>query len=76
MITVASENSYDPVMLNGVLQRNELQLCVVINKITEAIGPSLYQKQTLLFGLSFKEGTERCSSFVFDKAVQGATRSG
>jgi UDPglucose 6-dehydrogenase len=57
LITVASENSYDPVMFNGVLQRNEMQLRVVINKITEAIGSSLYKKRISLLGLSFKEGT-------------------
>jgi UDPglucose 6-dehydrogenase len=57
LITVAAENSYDPVMFNGVLQRNELQLRAVINKITNAVGPSLYQKRIALLGLAFKEGT-------------------
>ncbi|HJP28036.1 MAG TPA: nucleotide sugar dehydrogenase, partial [Dehalococcoidia bacterium] len=41
LMTVAGENSYDPVMLTGVLQRNELQLREVMNKITAAVGPSL-----------------------------------
>jgi len=57
LITVAGENSYDPVMFNGVLQRNELQLREVMNKITAAIGPSLYKKRIALLGLAFKEGT-------------------
>ncbi len=57
LITVAGENSYDAVMFNGVLQRNELQLREVMNKITAAIGPSLYQKRIALLGLAFKEGT-------------------
>ena len=57
LITVAAENSYDPVMFNGVLQRNELQLRAVMNKITDAVGPSLYQKRIALLGLAFKEGT-------------------
>jgi UDPglucose 6-dehydrogenase len=57
LITVAGENSYDPVMFNGVLQRNELQLREVMNKITEAVGSSLYQKRVALLGLAFKEGT-------------------
>jgi len=57
LITVAGENSYDPVMFNGVLQRNELQLRVVMNKITDAVGPSLYKKRIALLGLAFKEGT-------------------
>ncbi len=57
LITVARENYYDPVMFNGVLQRNELQLREVINKITAAVGPSLYQKRIALLGLAFKEGT-------------------
>jgi len=57
LITVAGENSYDPVMFNGVLQRNELQLRVVMNKITDAVGSSLYQKRIALLGLAFKEGT-------------------
>ena len=57
LITVAGENSYDPVLFNGVLQRNELQLREVMNKITGAIGPSLYQKRIVLLGLAFKEGT-------------------
>ena len=57
LITVAGENSYDPVMFNGVLQRNELQLREVMNKITAAVGPSLYQKRIALLGLAFKEGT-------------------
>lgn len=57
LITVARENSYDPVMFNGVLQRNELQLRVVMNKIVDAMGPSLYQKRIALLGLAFKEGT-------------------
>jgi len=57
LITVAGENSYDPVMFNGVLQRNELQLREVINKITAAVGSSLYQKRIALLGLAFKEGT-------------------
>jgi UDPglucose 6-dehydrogenase len=57
LITVAGENSYDPVLFNGVLQRNELQLREVMNKITSAIGPSLYKKRIALLGLAFKEGT-------------------
>jgi UDPglucose 6-dehydrogenase len=57
LITVAGENSYDPVLFNGVLQRNELQLREVMNKIIGAIGPSLYQKRIALLGLAFKEGT-------------------
>jgi len=57
LITVAGENSYDAVLFNGVLQRNELQLREVMNKITGAIGPSLYQKRIALLGLAFKEGT-------------------
>jgi len=57
LITVAGENSYDAVMFNGVLQRNELQLREVMNKIVAAIGPTLYQKRIALLGLAFKEGT-------------------
>ncbi|MBN4064887.1 UDP-glucose/GDP-mannose dehydrogenase family protein [Dehalococcoides mccartyi] len=57
LITVAGENSYDPVMFNGVLQRNELQLREVMNKITSAVGSSLYKKRIALLGLAFKEGT-------------------
>jgi UDPglucose 6-dehydrogenase len=57
LITVAGENSYDPVLFNGVLQRNELQLREVMNKITGAVGSSLYQKRIALLGLAFKEGT-------------------
>lgn len=57
LITVAGENSYDPVMFNGVLQRNELQLREVLNKITGTVGSSLYQKRIALLGLAFKEGT-------------------
>jgi UDPglucose 6-dehydrogenase len=57
LITVAGDNSYDPVLLNGVLQRNELQLREVMNKITAAVGSSLYRKRVALLGLSFKEGT-------------------
>lgn len=57
LITVARENFYDPVMFNGVLHRNELQLREVINKITGAVSPSLYQKRVALLGLAFKEGT-------------------
>ena len=57
LITVAGENSYEPVLFNGVLQRNELQLRVVMNKITSALGSSLYQKRVALLGLAFKEGT-------------------
>jgi UDPglucose 6-dehydrogenase len=57
LITVAGENSYDPVLFNGVLQRNDLQLREVINKITAAVGSSLYQKRIALLGLAFKEGT-------------------
>ena len=57
LITVAGENSYDPVLFNGVLQRNELQLREVMNKITAAVGSSLYRKRIALLGLAFKEGT-------------------
>jgi len=57
LITVAGENSYEAVMLNGVLNRNELQLREMVNKITLAVGPSLYRKRIALLGLSFKEGT-------------------
>ena len=57
LITVAGENSYDPVLFNGVMQRNELQLREVLNKISGAIGPSLYRKRIALLGLAFKEGT-------------------
>jgi UDPglucose 6-dehydrogenase len=57
LITVAGENSYDPVMFSGVLQRNELQLREVMNKIMASSGPSLYRKRVTLLGLAFKEGT-------------------
>jgi UDPglucose 6-dehydrogenase len=57
LITVAGENSYDPVLFNAVLQRNDLQLREVVNKITAAVGPSLYKKRIALLGLAFKEGT-------------------
>lgn len=57
LITLADQNSYDSVLFNGVLQRNELQLRVVMNKITAALGTSLYQKRIALLGLAFKEGT-------------------
>lgn len=57
LITVSGENSYEPVMFNGVLQRNELQLREVMKKITGAIGSSLYRKRIALLGLAFKEGT-------------------
>ena len=57
LITVAGEKSYDPVMFNGVMRRNELQLRDVVNKITAAVGSSLYKRRIALLGLSFKEGT-------------------
>jgi UDPglucose 6-dehydrogenase len=57
LITVAGDNSYDPVLFNGVLQRNELQLRAVLNKITAAVGSNIYKKRIALLGLAFKEGT-------------------
>ena len=57
LITLADENSYDPVLFNGVLRRNELQLREVMNKITRALDSNLYQKRVALLGLAFKEGT-------------------
>lgn len=57
LITIAGENSYDPVMFEGVLQRNELQLREVMNKIVKALDSSLYGKRIALLGLAFKEGT-------------------
>ena len=57
LITIAGENSFDPVMFEGVLQRNELQLREVTNKITSALGSGLYKKKIALLGLAFKEGT-------------------
>ena len=57
LITIARENSYDSVMLEGVLQRNELQLREVLNKIVKALESSLYGKRIALLGLAFKEGT-------------------
>ena len=44
-------------MFEGVLQRNELQLREVMNKIIGALGSSLYGKRIALLGLAFKEGT-------------------
>lgn len=57
LIRIADENSYDSVMLAGVLKRNDLQLREVMNKITGALGPNLYKKRITLLGLAFKEGT-------------------
>jgi UDPglucose 6-dehydrogenase len=57
LITLAGENSYDPVLFNGVLRRNELQLTEVMNKITSLLGTNLYQKRIAILGLAFKEGT-------------------
>jgi UDPglucose 6-dehydrogenase len=57
LIYLAGEHSYEPVLFNGVLQRNELQLRVVMNKITSALDSSLYKKRIALLGLAFKEGT-------------------
>lgn len=57
LITIAGENSYETVMFDGVLQRNELQLREVMNKIVKALKSSLYGKRIALLGLAFKEGT-------------------
>jgi UDPglucose 6-dehydrogenase len=57
LIALAGENSFDPVLFNGVQQRNELQLRVVMNKISAATGSSLYRKRIAVLGLAFKEGT-------------------
>ena len=57
LIRIADENSYDSVMLAGVLKRNDLQLREVMNKITGALGPNLYKKRITLLGLAFKAGT-------------------
>ncbi|MDA1280890.1 MAG: UDP-glucose/GDP-mannose dehydrogenase family protein [Chloroflexi bacterium] len=57
LVTVADENSYDPVMFNGVIRRNDLQMREVMNKISSAVGSSLYRKRIALLGLAFKEGT-------------------
>ncbi len=57
LIRIARENSYDSVMLEGVLRRNDLQLHEVMNKITLVLGSNLYNKRIALLGLSFKEGT-------------------
>ena len=57
LIRIADENSYDSVMLAGVLKRNDLQLREVMNKITGALGPNLYKKRITLLGIAFKEGT-------------------
>ncbi len=57
LVKVADDHSYEPVLFNGVLHRNKLQLRDVVNKISSALGPSLYQKRIALLGLAFKEGT-------------------
>ena len=57
LIRIADENSYDSVMLAGVLKRNDLQLREVMNKITGTLGPNLYKKRITLLGIAFKEGT-------------------
>ena len=57
LITMAGESSYDPVLFNAVLRRNQLQLLEVMNKITVALGNSVNQKRIALLGLAFKEGT-------------------
>ena len=57
LVRIADENSYDSVMLAGVLKRNDLQLREVMNKITGALGPNLYKKRITLLGIAFKEGT-------------------
>ena len=57
LITVAGEYSYDPVLLDGVLRRNGLQLRDVMNRIASALGSGQYRKRIALLGLAFKEGT-------------------
>lgn len=76
LITVAGENSFEPVLLNGVLQRNELQLREVMNKITDAVGASLWQKRIALLGLAFKEGTNDVRHSLSIRLYRALTEQG
>lgn len=58
LIKIAEANSYEPLLLRTVLERNERQVEAVIAKLRQLVGHLLYRRVVAVFGLAFKAGTD------------------
>ncbi|MCP3875388.1 MAG: UDP-glucose/GDP-mannose dehydrogenase family protein, partial [Desulfobacteraceae bacterium] len=58
LINTSNNNNFNPILLNSVEQRNNLQKKRLFEKITEKFGPDLSDFTFGIWGLSFKPGTD------------------
>ena len=75
LINTSNNNNFNPVLLNSVEQRNNLQKKRLFEKITEKFGADLSSFTFGIWGLSFKPGTDdmrEASSVVLINALIAA----
>ena len=58
IISMAQEHKFDPMLLNAVEGRNQLQKELLFNKISKFYGGDLSSKRFGIWGLAFKPGTD------------------
>ncbi|MCK5310861.1 MAG: UDP-glucose/GDP-mannose dehydrogenase family protein [Desulfobacteraceae bacterium] len=58
LINTSKKNNFNPILLNSVEQRNNLQKQRLLEKITEKFGSDLNDFTFGIWGLSFKPGTD------------------
>ncbi len=75
LIRMAHERGFDPLLLNAVEARNEVQKHVLFSKIARRFGPDLRNRVFGLWGLAFKPGTDdirEAPSRILLEALLGA----
>ena len=76
LISIGGTDSYGPRVLQAVLDRNNRQVEVVVNKLKGSIGDLLYQRTVAVFGLAFKAGTNDLRDSVSLKVIDQLEKEG
>jgi len=70
LIKMAESHGYEANYLKSILEKNESQIRVLVHKVKEALGGSLYEKTIGVLGLAFKEGTSDVRNSLSIKIIE------
>lgn len=76
LLRLSQDVGYEPDFLQGVLDRNEKQVKIIISKIKELTGPVLFKKPITIFGLTFKAGTNDVRNSLSLRIIEALKRQG
>ena len=76
LIKIAEGDSYKPRLFQAVMDRNDEQISVVIDKVKQLVGNDLRGRAVAIFGLSFKAGTNDVRNSLAIKVIERLERIG